>query len=228
MAGQADKNKTTLVVNSKEYTVDTTKMPYFASHTSRTDHDIPHFAVALHCVEMGFHRAFDALGDDLSSYPVLCQTLKLLGVDVLGPRSLAEVINGFKSFRFDDEESKAANTKVTTDSVFRLLYMYHMRGFGSRDRCKVFDAVIYIVAHRYFFAHYTRSVVRQTFITMMDPTAKQLAAIEQWPVYDEDGRTLKPLVVSDADDLEDDDENELPSFDRDGSGAPFYRTFSDG
>lgn len=56
---------------------------------------------------------------------------------------------------------------------------------------------------------------------------KQLAAIEQWPVYDEDGRTLKPLVVSDADDLEDDDENELPSFDRDGSGAPFYRTFSD-
>lgn len=187
----------TVTVDSKQYTIDSTKMPYFASHASTTTHDaLPHFDTAFHCVEHGFHTAFQKLGTDLSTYPALCNTLNLLGVDVQSSRTLAEIITACKTFRFDDERSKIKSTNLATDSVFALLYMHHTGAIGVRDRNRVFDAVVFIIAHRYFFGHRTRSVVRETY-KMMGSTPKQLAVIEQWPVYGSDGRPLEPLEKDD-------------------------------
>lgn len=205
MAEQApDTNIVTVTVDSKEYTIDTREMPYFKSQASSNHDEIKHFDVAVRCVEEGFHSAFETFKTDLSRYPVLCGTLKRLGVDVLGDLSVAQIINGFKTFRFDDDKSKTASTNLAEDFVFRLLYMHYTGALGSGDRSNVFNAITYIISHRYFYNHYTRSVVRETYKTM-NPTAKQLAIIDKWPVYDSDGKPLEPFVDSDDDDYGYDD-----------------------
>ena len=38
----------------------------------------------------------------------------------------------------------------------------------------------------------------------MSPSANQLAFIEQWPVYGEDGRPLEPVIAEDDEEVEDD------------------------
>ncbi|KAL0639012.1 hypothetical protein Q9L58_001893 [Maublancomyces gigas] len=196
-----DTNRITVTVNSTEYTVDTIKMPYFASNPS-TNPTLPHFATALLCVEDGLHSAFDALKTDITAYPILCQTLQRLAVDVLGPRSLTQITTDCKTFRFYDDESKIASTNLATDSVFRLLYMHHTGGLRPQDRGKVFEAVSYILSHRYFFGHLARGVLRETYRTSMGASGKQLVAIDKWPVYGKDGVPVEPYA--DEDDSDDD------------------------
>lgn len=178
MSAQTSDTNKTVTVNSTDYTVDTTKMPYFTSHTSPYA-DLPHFSTALLCVETGLHSAFAALKTDITTYPILCQTLKLLGVDVLGSRSLTQLADQCKSNTFSKE--------LSADAIFRLLYMQHTSGFGPQHRGKLFEIVSYVLTHHYYFDHIVRSVLRETYRTMMGPTAKQLVAVEKWPVYGADG-----------------------------------------
>lgn len=192
----------TVTVNSKEHNIDTMIMPYFASNTS-PNHTIPHFDLALRCIYEGFHIAFETFKSDLTHYPSLCATLKQLDVYVLGGHALPEIIERFKRFQFNDEATRIANTTLAEDWVFRFLYMHHAGLLSYRDRSRVFNAVSYVVAHRYFYNHYTRSVIRETYKTM-SPSANQLAFIEEWPVYGEDGRPLEPVIAEDDEEVEDD------------------------
>lgn len=195
----------TVTVDSKEYTINQTKMPYFASQTSINHADLPHFVVALACVEGGFHLTFDNLKTGLSSYPLLCNTLKRLGVDVLGSRSLAEIIAAVKYFKFNDDTSRKANTNQATDAIFKLLYMHYTGVLLAQARGIVFDVVMFIVAHRFFYGAYARNAVRETFVSEMNLSPKQRAAIAKWPVYDDNGSELGPYVGPDDDSELDDD-----------------------
>lgn len=80
--------------------------------------------------------------------------------------------------------------------------MHHTGGLRPQDRAKVFEAVSYILSHRDFFGYLARGVLRETYRTGMGASAKQLVAIDKWPVYGKDGVPVKPYA--DEDDSDDD------------------------
>ncbi|KAF8532873.1 hypothetical protein BDD12DRAFT_810641 [Trichophaea hybrida] len=201
----------TITVNSKEYSIDTVMMPYFDSNSS-SNHNIEHFDVAFRCVCEGFHIAFETFRSDLTNYPGLCTTLKLLEVDVLGGIALPEIIEHSRKFGFDDDEEKIICTNLAEDWVFKFLYMHHLGLLLSKDRQRIFNAVTYIIEHRYLYNHYTRSVIRETY-KMMNPTKNQLGRINKWPVYDSDGEPLPPVPPrDDPNDYDDWDDSESEAY----------------
>lgn len=84
-------NELVVTVDPKEYTINTTKMPYFITHESPNHSALRHFDVAVRCLEEGFHVAFDAFQSNFSSYHILCRALEHLGVDVLDGCTLVEI-----------------------------------------------------------------------------------------------------------------------------------------
>lgn len=93
-------------VGGKQYNVSTISIPYFASYVdfqrrsgqaADRHSDIPLFEAAYRGIESGFRHCFRALGTDLTDYNILCDTLDLLCVDILGGRSLDVIIQDLKS-----------------------------------------------------------------------------------------------------------------------------------
>jgi len=128
-----DDLKTTIRIGDMDYSVNVSKIPYFASFvrlqkvtqpeaTEFIHEPINLFDVALKGVEMGYRQCFRSLPTDLSQYRTLFETYKFLNVDVLSGMSINEVIANLKVGKadYDPEERRPipGNKSLARDTAF--------------------------------------------------------------------------------------------------------------
>jgi hypothetical protein len=192
-----DDLKTTIRIGDMDYSVNVSKIPYFASFvrlqkvtqpeaTEFIHEPINLFDVALKGVEMGYRQCFRSLPTDLSQYRTLFETYKFLNVDVLSGMSINEVIANLKVGKadYDPEERRPipGNKSLARDTAFQLLYLILHTQFGdeSKDSMKLFNAVMFVVSHPGTFKYRTKRVTRVAYEERFRLTTKQKARLDQW------------------------------------------------
>jgi hypothetical protein len=190
-------SKTTITIGDIKYSIDASKMPYLESFirlhkaTQPQETEIIHwpislFDVALKGVESGYRQCFRCLPTDVSQYRTLFQTYKLLEVDVLSNLSIDQVIANLKVGRADydyEERRRIPGTKsLARDTSFRLLYLilYPQYTDETKDRMKLFNAVMFVVSHPGTFKSRTRRMIRVAYEQQFGLTLKQRPKLDQW------------------------------------------------
>jgi hypothetical protein len=192
-----DDLKTTIRIGDMDYSVNVSKIPYFASFvrlqkvtqpeaTEFIHEPINLFDVALKGVEMGYRQCFRSLPTDLSQYRTLFETYRFLNVDVLSGMSIDEVIANLKVGKadYDPEERRPipGNKSLARDTAFQLLYLILHTQFGdeSKDSMKLFNTVMFVVSHPGTFKYRTKRVTRVAYEERFRLTTKQNARLNQW------------------------------------------------
>lgn len=192
-----DVHKTTIRIGDLEYLVDLSKMPYFASFTRQQKVTQPEstefvheqinlFDVSLKGVESGYRHCFRCLPIDLAQYRSLFETYNFLGVDVLSGKSVDEVIHNLKAGKadYDPEERQSipGNKSLARDTAFQLLYLilYALLGDETKERMKLFNALMFVISHPGTFKNRTRRVVRDAYEGRFGLTAKQRERLDDW------------------------------------------------
>ena len=213
-----------MYVGTTSYRIDPSKMPYFqgyirfnqSSNQELRHEDIPLFDIAYTGVEHGMRQCFRRLSGDLDELATLCETLQFLMVDVVQNRSIQDIMKDMRrgkddyktehrhSYKIEGDRSKAR------DAAFALLFLLSDGDFTSevRDSQTMYQAVLFVVSHRAIFKYRTRKVVREAYEERFQPSAKQLANLNRWPILKpgEDGRGAEADVTTDpsSDDLDSD------------------------
>ncbi|KAF2270531.1 hypothetical protein CC78DRAFT_485330 [Lojkania enalia] len=189
--------KATIRIGGVDYSVHVSKMPYLASfvrlqrvtHPEATEfiHEpINLFDVALKGVELGYRQCFRSLPTDLSQYRTLFETYKFLEVDVLSGLSIDEVIANLKVDKtdYDAEERRPtpSNKRLARDTAFQLLYLILQGQFKdeTKDRMKLFNAVMFVVSHPGSFKYRAKRLIRVAYEERFGLVAKQRARLDQW------------------------------------------------
>ena len=202
-----DDLKTTIRIGDMDYSVNVSKIPYFASFvrlqkitqpeaTEFIHEPIKHFDMALKGIEMGYRQCFRSLPTDLSQYRTLFETYKFLNVDVLSGMSINEVTANLKVGKadYDPEERRSipGNKSLARDTAFQLLYLILHTQFGdeSKDSNNLFNAFMFVVSHPGTFKYRTKRVTRVAYEERFRLTTKQKARLDQW----EKGETVNSAI----------------------------------
>ncbi|KAI9889597.1 MAG: hypothetical protein M1814_005104 [Vezdaea aestivalis] len=178
-------------------------MPYFAArsnfqiHSGQKSHehdDIPCFEAAYLCTENGFRQAFRQLRTNFEGYHTLCSTLDYLCVDTLGGRSIDTIFEDLRSGKgFTNTDYKRSfyvksSRKTARDSAFRLVYFLLNINVEDNDDVKMaqklHQMVLFVTSHRGIFRFTARKIVRAAYEERIQPTAKQEAALDKWPILE--------------------------------------------
>ncbi|KAH8651804.1 hypothetical protein BGZ60DRAFT_533678 [Tricladium varicosporioides] len=144
------------------------------------------FDVALKGVESGYRQCFRCLPTDLSHYHTLFQTYKFLNVDVLSNLSIDQVIANLKASRadYDPEERQRipGNKSLARDTAFQLLHLilYPQYGDETKDKMKLFNAVMFMVSHPGTFKYRIKRMIRVAYEEQFGLTLKQRPKLDQW------------------------------------------------
>ncbi|GAW18434.1 hypothetical protein ANO14919_079090 [Xylariales sp. No.14919] len=193
------KSKMSVQVGTAMYDVDLKVMPYFKSYekpqqpsdkdSSPLKHDsIPLFDEVFRGLSKGPRELFRLVPNRLSEHRVLCNTLKLLGVDILEGRTLRHIMDDFRSGKDDwdpDGWGKVGGLKsVARDSAFRLLYMFLSNSVSSelRDKNMAYNAALFVISHRGIFRYRARSMVLAAFTDRFGVSEKQRKNLDKWPL----------------------------------------------
>jgi len=128
-------------------------------------------------------------------------------VDVVQDRSIRDIMKDMRSGKDDYETEYRRSYKIkgdkskARDAAFALLYLLLVGDFKSEvhDSQMMYQAVLFIVSHRAIFKYRTRKIVRAAYEDRFQPSAKQLASLNRWPILKpgEDGRGAEDDVTTD-------------------------------
>ena len=192
-----DSHKATIRIGGINYSIDMSKMPYFESYIRHEKASQPQaaeithgpinlFDVALKGVESGYRQCFRCLPSDLSHYHTLFQTYKFLNVNVLSNLSIDQVIANLKAGKadYDPEERQriSGNKSLARDTAFQLLHLilYPQYGDETKDKMKLFNAVMFVVSHPGTFKYRTKRMIRVAYEEQFGLTLKQRPKLDQW------------------------------------------------
>ncbi|KFY71320.1 hypothetical protein V499_08484 [Pseudogymnoascus sp. VKM F-103] len=191
---------TSIKIGGNDYHIELSEIPYLAAFANfeRTKAQnqqkelvhgpIAHFDTALEGMEFGFRQCFRSIPPDLAQHHALCETYEFLCIDVLGGKSLNEIIGGLKTGRrVHKGASKSSNSikrdrSKARDSAFQLLYFILRGEFEDemKDSTDVYNAVMFIVSHADTFQWRTRKVVRAAYEDRFVVSVKQIAGLNKW------------------------------------------------
>ncbi|KAI1820791.1 hypothetical protein F4861DRAFT_533447 [Xylaria intraflava] len=149
---------------------------------------IPFFAEVVLGLSKGLRQFFRLMTTRLTDYHVLCNTLELLRVDILGARSLRHIMGDFRSGKGEDSDSDGYSVhglkNRARDSAFRLLYMFLSKvpRSGPLDKNMAYNAALFVISHRGIFRYRTRWMVLEAFNESCQVTCKQQACLDEWPL----------------------------------------------
>ncbi|KAI1282337.1 hypothetical protein F5Y07DRAFT_352194 [Xylaria sp. FL0933] len=187
-------------VGTKIYKIDFEVMPYFKSYleAQQLAHpslphpvkhgNIPLFDEVYRGLAKGPRELFRLVPNRLSEFHVLCETLELLGTDVVEGRTLRQLMDDFRSGKDDwdpEECTKIYGLKsLARDSAFRLVYMLLSSKFVSelRDKGMAYNAAFFVVSHPRMFSYKTRKMVLEAFEERFGLTDKQRKNVNKWPI----------------------------------------------
>jgi hypothetical protein len=190
-----DDLKTTIRIRDMDYSVNVSKIPYFAffvrlqkvtqpEATEFIYKPINLFDVAFKRVKMGYRQYFQSLPTDLSQYRILFETYKFLNVNVLNGMSINEIIANLKMGKADYDPKKKrlipGNKSLVRDTTFQFLYLILHIQFGdeSKDIMKLFNTIIFVIFHPGTFKYRTKRVIRVTYKERFRLTTKQKAKLD--------------------------------------------------
>ena len=173
------------------------KIPYLESYTRLQKASQPQateiihepinlFDVAFKGIESGYRQCFRCLSTDLSQYRTLFQTYKFLAVDILSNLSIDQVIANLKvgKSNYDLEERRRipGNKSLARDAAFQLLYLILHPQYGNetKDKTKLFNAVMFVVSHPGTFKYCTKRMIRVAYEEQFGLTFKQRPKLDQW------------------------------------------------
>jgi hypothetical protein len=214
VAPKTSPTKATIKIGDTEYTVDLSKIPYLSTwvndqggskaetHKDLAHGPIPLFDIALKGIESGYRQCFRLLPPDLTQHQTLCETFKLLEIDVQGGLSIEEMINNIKANKKSNQDedeyysSNKSGKQLARDSAFQLLYVMLMNKLGDEQKYKqkLYDAVLFVIGHLRTFGFRTRRVLRAAYERKFVLTVKQRANMDKWDkggVDDEDDVTTE-------------------------------------
>lgn len=148
------------------------------------------FDVSLKGVDSGYRQCFRSLPIGLSQYRSLFETYNFLGVDVLSGMSLDDVIANLKAgkadYDRDERRSISGNKSLARDTAFQLLQLMLCAPLEdeTKERMKLFNAVMFVVSHPGTFKHRTKRVVRDAYEARFGLTAKQRQRLDHWDKKD--------------------------------------------
>jgi hypothetical protein len=197
MGTTGNKAKAAIRIGDVDYNIDVSKIPYLESFVRLQKDTQPQatkiihgpinlFDVALRGVEFGYRQCFRYLPTDLSQYRTLFQTYKFLSVDVLSNLSIDQVIANLKVGKsdYDLEERRriSGNKGLARDTAFQLLYMILHPHYGdeTKDKMKLFNAVMFVVSHPGTFKYRTKRIIRVAYEGQFGLTVKQRPKLDQW------------------------------------------------
>ncbi|KAI1354614.1 hypothetical protein F5Y01DRAFT_330055 [Xylaria sp. FL0043] len=187
-------------VGTKIYKIDFEVMPYFKSYLEAQQlahpslphpikhENIPLFDEVYRGLAKGPRELFRLVPNRLSEFHVLCETLELLGTDVVEGRTLRQLMDDFRSGKDDrdpEEHTKIYGLKSSArDSAFRLVYMLLSSIFASelRDKGMAYNAAFFVVSHPGMFSYKTRKMVLEAFEERFGLTDKQRKNVNKWPI----------------------------------------------
>ncbi|KAK6592004.1 geranylgeranyl pyrophosphate synthetase [Botrytis cinerea] len=192
-----DDHKTTIKIGGAKYDVNVSKIPYLESYTRLQKASQPQateiihepinlFDVAFKGIESGYRQCFRCLSTDLSQYRTLFQTYKFLAVDILSNLSIDQVIANLKvgKSNYDLEERRRipGNKSLARDAAFQLLYLILHPQYGNetKDKTKLFNAVMFVVSHPGTFKYCTKRMIRVAYEEQFGLTFKQRPKLDQW------------------------------------------------
>ena len=215
-------SKTAIRIGDVHYDIELSKIPYLSSFVSFQQNTqapsqefvhgpIPLFDIALKGIESGYRQCFRLLPADLAQHHTLCETYEFLCVDVLGGRSINDVIKDLKSCKSDYEleykhyrEIKGDKSKAR-DAAFGLLYLMLLGDLKDESSAgnKIFNAVVFIVSHSGTFKSRTRKAVRAAYEERFEVSAKQRAGLDKWNkdeamIDSDDDRTTEEEISDDC------------------------------
>ncbi|KAL9097152.1 MAG: hypothetical protein Q9165_000579 [Trypethelium subeluteriae] len=192
-----DDLKAKILIEDMSYSVNVSKIPYFASFiqlqrvtrpeaTEFIHEPIDLFDVALKGVDSGYRQCFRSLPIDLSHYRTLFKTYKFLNVDILSGLSLNEVIANLKVGQgdYDPEERRRipGDKGLARNTAFQFLYLIMYAQFDpqGKESGKLFNAVVFVVSHPGTFKYRTKRIIRTAYEERFTITTKQRASLDQW------------------------------------------------
>src|SRR4051794_34958740 len=196
MGTTGNEAKAAIRIGEVDYNIDVSKIPYLESFIRLQKNTQPQatkiihgpinlFDVALRGVEFGYRQCFRCLPTDLSQYRALFQTYKFLNVDVLSNLSIDQVIANLKvgKAEYDPEERRriSGNKSLARDTAFQLLYLilHPHYGDGTKDKIKLFNAVMFVVSHPGTFKYRTKRIIRVAYEGQFGLTVKQRPKLDQ-------------------------------------------------
>jgi hypothetical protein len=195
-------------IGSKQYILNPKKFPYLDAYLSFLRHsgqladqipthaDIPFFDVIVYCLKHGHRHFFRRMPPDISSYRTVCDSIELLGIDVLKGRNIRDFMDelrwcGRSPCNPDDRSVIPVNKRLARDVAFRLVYQYLLGDFATgelgpadRDANMAFNVAIFVVSHPLVFRWRTRKMVRAAFEDRFNISRKQRAALDRHPIED--------------------------------------------
>ena len=186
-------------VGSVEYTIDVTKIPYFAAfasfqHSSGQEsssvpihYEVPFFEVIQEGVKLGFRQFFRRMPKTLNYYRALCEALGFLCIDVLSGRDIRMIMDDLKSGKSEWGPGERVSKTLARDSAFRLLYMFILTEFQSdiTDSTLAYNATIFVISHRGIFKYSARAMVREVYEERFVVSANQHRQLERWTLNDD-------------------------------------------
>lgn len=189
MRTTGDDSKAIITIGGVNYSITASKIPYLESYirlqkASRPQaSEIVHgpinlFDVALKGVESGYRQCFRCLPTNLSQYRALFQTYKFLDVDILSNLFIDQVIANLKVGRadYDPEERRQipGNKGLARDTAFQLLYLILHPQYtdDTKDKMKLFNAVMFVVSHPGTFKYRTQRMIRVAYEEQFGLTLK--------------------------------------------------------
>lgn len=172
--------------------------------------DTPYYEVINHGLEKGLRQFFRRMPTRLADYRLLCQTLESHAIDVLGGRTLREIMEDMRGAKSDWDA--AARQKIhgcknlARDSAFRLVYVFLQGKFGSDagDKNRAYNAIEFVVSHSRIFKYRARKMVREAYRERFQISEKQRKHLDRWPLpstgsEEEDLTTEEEYVYFDSD-----------------------------
>ncbi|KAG9228956.1 hypothetical protein BJ875DRAFT_524765 [Amylocarpus encephaloides] len=193
----ADNPKATMIIGGVNYSVDLSKIPYLESYIRLQKPSQPQatefihgpinlFDVAFKGVESGYRQCFRSLPTELSQYRTLLQTFEFLNVNILNNLSIDQVIANLKVCKadYDPEERRRipGNKSLARNTAFQLLYLilYPQYRDETKDKVKLFNAVVFVVSHPGTFMHRTKRIIRLAYEEQCGVTLKQRSILDKW------------------------------------------------
>lgn len=145
------------------------------------------FSDVIRCgLDKGFREVFRSMPTKLSDYLILCNSLKLLAIDVLQGQHIRELMADMRlgKVEWDPEERQQIGglKRLARDAAFKLLYVFLQS--ECRDVNMAYNAALFVVSHRRIFRYRTRKMVREAFLYRFTASQKQQKELDKWPIED--------------------------------------------
>ena len=164
--------------------------PSASTKGQQKDHDNISFSDVIKVgLDKGFRQFFRRMPTKLSEYQALCNSLKVLAIDVPQGRQIRDIMGDLRRGKSDwdpEEHRKIAGEKgLARDSAFRLLYAFLQE--DVKDSNAAYNAALFVVSHRNIFRYRTRKMVREAYAYRFTASPKQLIGLDKWPIRDDQG-----------------------------------------